>query len=176
MPGVPLQDLWSDLDPIHAQAAERLGYPTQKPESLLERIIESSSNEGDVVLDPFCGWGTAVAVAERLNRRWIGIDITYIATLISMREPTKAMRIEATSAGSYRSGSEGVGSWGKHPRLQLLTVGELLDGRRIDMSPLSGSLTFRRAPRSERRRPITEPLFESPPSTKSPSPLFERRE
>ena len=59
--------------------SERLGYPTQKPEALLERIINASSNEGDVVLDPFCGCGTAVAVAERLNRRWIGIDITHLA-------------------------------------------------------------------------------------------------
>ena len=60
-------------------AAERLGYPTQKPEALLERIIKASSNEGDVVLDPFCGCGTAIAVAQRLNRNWIGIDITYLA-------------------------------------------------------------------------------------------------
>ncbi len=65
--------------PIGAQAQERLGYPTQKPETLLERIIKASSNEGDVVLDPFCGCGTAIAVAERLKRRWIGIDITYLA-------------------------------------------------------------------------------------------------
>jgi hypothetical protein len=79
MPGVPLQDLWIDINPIGAQAAERLGYPTQKPEALLERIIKASSNEGDVVLDPFCGCGTAVTVAERLHRRWIGIDVTHIA-------------------------------------------------------------------------------------------------
>ena len=65
--------------PISAQASERLGYPTQKPEALLERIIKAASNEGDVVLDPFCGCGTAVAVAERLRRRWIGIDITHLA-------------------------------------------------------------------------------------------------
>jgi len=268
MPGVPLQDLWTDLDPIHASAAERLGYPTQKPESLLERIIESSSDEGGVLLDPFCGCGTAVAVAERLNRRWVGIDVTHLAThliksrlldafgesvefsvtgepttvadatklakedpfqfeawalglvgartakkkgadrgidgrlifhekqggrtrqvllsvkagrvgvrdvrelrgvlerdeaeigaLISMKAPTKAMRQEAAAAGFYRSGSEGVGSWGKHPKIQLLTVEELLDGRRIDMPPLAGSLTFRRAPALDRRRPTTEPLF-----------------
>jgi DNA modification methylase len=77
--GVPVQDMWTDIDPINSQAAERLGYPTQKPEALLERIIEASSSEGDVVLDPFCGCGTAIAVAQRLNRRWIGIDITYLA-------------------------------------------------------------------------------------------------
>ena len=79
MPGVPLQDLWTDLPPINSQAKERLGFQTQKPEALLERIINASSNEGDVVLDPFCGCGTAIAVAERLKRRWIGIDITHVA-------------------------------------------------------------------------------------------------
>ena len=85
-PGVPIQDIITDIRPIGSHAQERLGYPTQKPESLLERIISASSNEGDVVLDPFCGCGTAVAAAERLNRRWIGIDITHLAiTLIRHR-------------------------------------------------------------------------------------------
>lgn len=77
MKGVPLQDIWTDIPPISSQARERLGYPTQKPEVLLERIIKASSNEGDVVFDAFCGCGTTVAVAQRLNRKWIGIDITY---------------------------------------------------------------------------------------------------
>ena len=79
MPGVPLQDLWTDIGPLSSQAKERLGYPTQKPGALLERIIESSSNEGDVVLDPFCGCGTAIAAAQKLHRSWIGIDITHLA-------------------------------------------------------------------------------------------------
>ena len=77
--GVPMQDVWSDIDPINAQAAERLGYPTQKPLALLERIIQASSNPGDWVLDPFCGCGTAVAAAQKLGRRWIGIDITHLS-------------------------------------------------------------------------------------------------
>ncbi len=86
MPGVSLQDMWTDINNLSAQAKERLGYPTQKPEALLERIINASSNEGDIVLDPFCGCGTAIAAAERLNRRWIGIDVTHIAiTLIRHR-------------------------------------------------------------------------------------------
>ncbi len=85
MPGVPLQDIWTDIKPIGASAAERLGYPTQKPETLLERIIKSSSNEGDLVLDPFCGCGTTIAVAERLHRRWIGIDITHLAITLMQR-------------------------------------------------------------------------------------------
>ena len=85
-PGVLVQDIINDIQPIGAQARERLGYPTQKPEALLERIINASSNEGDVVLDPFCGCGTAIAAAERLKRNWIGIDITHLAiTLIRHR-------------------------------------------------------------------------------------------
>jgi len=79
MHGVLLGNVWTDINPINSQAQERLGYPTQKPEALLERIIKASSNEGDVVLDPFCGCGTTVQVAQRLNRRWIGIDITHLA-------------------------------------------------------------------------------------------------
>jgi len=86
LPGIPIQDVITDIYPINSQAKERLGYPTQKPEALLERIIKASSNEGDVVLDPFCGCGTAIAVAERLGRRWIGIDITHLAiTLMKAR-------------------------------------------------------------------------------------------
>src|SRR5205814_7255839 len=64
---------------LNSQARERLGYPTQKPEALLERIIEAASDKGDVILDPFCGCGTSVSVAERLGRSWIGIDITHLA-------------------------------------------------------------------------------------------------
>lgn len=79
MPGVSLQDIWSDIPPIPPRAQERLGYPTQKPRALLERIIAASSNPGDVVLDPFCGCGTAVDAAQKLGRAWIGIDVTHIA-------------------------------------------------------------------------------------------------
>lgn len=77
--GVVAPDIWIDINPLAAFANERLGYPTQKPLALLERIITASSSPGDVVLDPFCGCGTAVAAAEKLGRRWIGIDITYLA-------------------------------------------------------------------------------------------------
>ena len=77
--GNAVSDIWVDIPPIGAQAAERMGYPTQKPQALLERIIQASSNEGDVVLDPFCGCGTAVAAAQKLNRQWVGIDITYLS-------------------------------------------------------------------------------------------------
>jgi len=77
--GAKVTDVWTDIPPIQASSAERLGYPTQKPLPLLERIIMASSREGDVVLDPFCGCGTAVDAAQKLHRAWIGIDITYLA-------------------------------------------------------------------------------------------------
>lgn len=77
--GRPMGDVWVDIAPLNARAAERLGYPTQKPLALLQRIIESSSNPGDVVLDPFCGCGTTVDAAQKLGRRWVGIDVTYLA-------------------------------------------------------------------------------------------------
>jgi len=78
--------MWTDIQPVVSWSKEGLGYPTQKPEALLERIIKASSNEGDVVLDPFCGCGTAVAAAQKLGRRWMGIDITHLAiTLIKHR-------------------------------------------------------------------------------------------
>src|ERR1039458_798708 len=79
MPGVPLQNIWTDISPINMMAKERLGYPTQKPVALLERIINASSNPGDFVLDPFCGCGTTIDAAEKSGREWIGIDITQIA-------------------------------------------------------------------------------------------------
>ncbi|MCX6841612.1 MAG: DNA methyltransferase [candidate division WOR-3 bacterium] len=83
--GAPVQDVVTDIPPINSQAQERLGYPTQKPEALLERIIKASSNEGDTMLDPFGGCGTAVIVAQRLGRRWIGIDITHLAINLMKR-------------------------------------------------------------------------------------------
>jgi DNA modification methylase len=254
MSGVPIGDMWDDITPINSQAQERLGYPTQKPEALLERIIRASSNEGDLVLDPFCGCGTAIAVAERLKRRWIGIDITHLAitlmkhrlrdafgdapayevvgepvslpdaealaasdpyqfqwwtlglvgarpveqkkgadqgidgrlyfhdeakgktkqivisvkagktgsphvdalrgvmdkaqaeigVLLTMQEPTKPMREAAASAGFYTS----PGWTTKHPKLQLLTVRELLDGRRIDYPSGAANVTLKKAPKS----------------------------
>ena len=250
MPGVPLQDLWGDIRPIAAQAAERLGYPTQKPVALLERIIQASSNEGDVVLDPFCGCGTTIAAAQKLDRRWIGVDITQLAisliryrlgdsfgkdcrfevigeptslpdaaalaeqdpyqfqwwalglvkarpadekkgadrgidgrryfhdekggkskqiifsvkaghvtvshirdlvgvisrekaeigAFLSLKPPTSPMRREAASAGFYKS------PWGKHPRIQLLTIEDLLGGKSIDY-PQATDVTFKKAQR-----------------------------
>lgn len=257
--GVPVTDFWDDIDLISPSSAEGLGYPTQKPEALLERIIQASSKEGGIILDPFCGCGTTIAVAQKLNRRWIGIDITHLAValmkhrlkdmfgekvkyevmgepvslpdaktlaendpyqfqwwalglvgarpveqkkgadkgidgrlyfhdepdssnaktkqiilsvkaghvtvshvrdlrgvverekaaigvLISIEKPTKPMRAEAASGGFYKS------PWQKepYPRLQILTIEELLNGKRIDCPPLGQvNVTFKKAPKAK---------------------------
>ena len=96
--GAAVPDVWTDINPISPRAKERLGYPTQKPEALLARIIEASSNPGDLVLDPFCGCGTAVVAAHRLGRKWIGIDITYLAVDL-MRN-----RLLTTFPGDFEDG------------------------------------------------------------------------
>ena len=262
-PGVPLQDVWTDVRPIHNLGQERLGYPTQKPEALLERIVQASSNPGDVVLDPFCGCGTTIAVAQKLGRAWVGIDITYLATalikvrlkdrfgdaarfkvvgepvslddaaelaksdpyqfqwwalglvgarpvdekkgadkgidgrvyfqdekggakeiilsvkagkaqvshlrdlrgvlqregaeigvLLSMEEPTQPMRAEAADAGFYASPGWNT----KHPRLQLLTVSDILAGKRIDY-PHQTASTFKKAPKHQQEGPKPDELF-----------------
>jgi len=263
--GVLADSVWTDIPPINSQAAERLGYQTQKPEKLLERIIETSSKKGDVVLDPFCGCGTAIVVAERLKRHWGGIDITFAATnliknrlkdafgdavryrvigepvsvpdaaelaksnpyqfqwwalglvgarpteekkgadrgidgrlyfhddpqskkskqiifsvksgktgvqhirdlvgvidrekaemgvLITLQEPTQPMRTEAASAGFYTS------SWGKHHRVQVLTIAELLEGKRVNYPPSRHvNVTFRKAPKANVSEEIEQTDF-----------------
>ena len=94
MQGAPMQDTWEDIPPLMGSSKERLGYPTQKPEALLERIIQASSNEGDVVLDPFCGCGTAVAAAQNLGRQWLGIDITHLAVALMKNRLKTAFDLE----------------------------------------------------------------------------------
>ena len=93
MPGQAVPDLWVDIPPINSQARERLGYPTQKPLALLERIIRASSNPGDVVCDPFCGCGSSIAAAENAGRKWIGIDITY-AAIAAIQERFRRDRVD----------------------------------------------------------------------------------
>ena len=116
MPGVPLQDSWDDISP--ALGNEVLGYDTQKPLALLERIIAASSNEGDVVLDPFCGCGTAVAAAQKLGRRWIGVDVTHLAVALMKHRLKDMFNLDPV----YR-----VPRDGELPENQYLVVGEPVD-------------------------------------------------
>ncbi len=103
--GAPVQDVVTDIPPINSQASERLGYPTQKPVALLERIIQASSNPGDLVLDPFCGCGTTIDAAEKLGRDWIGIDVTQLAiSLIKNRlQDTYGRRLKFVSGAGAAS-------------------------------------------------------------------------
>lgn len=102
MPGVAIQNLWDDISVINNRSQEMLGYPTQKPLALLERIINVSSNEGDVVLDPFCGCGTAIEAAINLKRTWIGIDITLQAMRVTRNERFPKLNNQVTYDVIYR--------------------------------------------------------------------------
>lgn len=104
--GRPLDDVWIDIDPLNSQARERLGYPTQKPEALLKRIIALTTNENDVVLDPFCGCGTTVAVAEQMHRRWVGIDISPTAVEIMKARLEKLGTKDVKTVGMPESEDE----------------------------------------------------------------------
>jgi site-specific DNA-methyltransferase (adenine-specific) len=108
MEGQPLSDDWDDIEHLHGANAESLGYPTQKPVALLERIVKMSSNVGDLVLDPFCGCGTTIDAAEKLKRKWIGIDVTQLATsLIKSRlRDTYGGKIEIITVGEPTTPNE----------------------------------------------------------------------
>ncbi|WP_034335168.1 DNA methyltransferase [Deinococcus misasensis] len=93
--GTIVTNIWDDIPPVQAQSQERLGYPTQKPVALLERIILSSSNPGDVVMDPFCGCGTAIAAAQKLGRQWVGIDITHLSVALMQARLKRDFGLEA---------------------------------------------------------------------------------
>lgn len=98
--GRPLGDIWTDIPPLQGSSAEYMDYPTQKPLALMERIIRASSNEGDLVFDPFCGCGTTCAAAHQLNRRWIGIDITHLG--ISLQKHRLYDMFELKSGEDYK--------------------------------------------------------------------------
>ncbi len=122
--GVVFQDVWNDIPPLSSQSKERLGYATQKPLDLLERIIRASSNPGDVVLDPFCGCGTAVHAAQKLGRRWIGIDITYLAIGLIRRRMQDAF--PSTGRSDSEESSDSMSS-GQAPGLQIEEIGAPVD-------------------------------------------------
>ena len=120
MPGIPLQDLWLDIPTVQAQSAERLGYDTQKPEALLERIIRVSSNEGDLVADFFCGSGTTLAVAEKLGRRWLGADLSKWSVQVTRKrllQIPNCRSFELQNLGHYerhKLAANGHGAWERY--------------------------------------------------------------
>jgi site-specific DNA-methyltransferase (adenine-specific) len=129
-PVTHVDNLWADIEAIGSQAAERLGYPTQKPQALLERIISASSNPGDVVLDPFCGCGTTIAAAQALGRAWIGINITHLAiTLIKQRLKDsfgieQVVRVTPSGKGETAKVGEAAAEYGKVTKWPFHVVGE----------------------------------------------------
>jgi site-specific DNA-methyltransferase (adenine-specific) len=104
MPGVPLQDIWTDIPPVNPMSKERLGFPTQKPVPLIERIINASSNEGDIVLDAFCGCGTTLVACGNLNRKWLGIDISPTACRVMGKRISEHGRLELPITGQKKRG------------------------------------------------------------------------
>ena len=166
MPGVPLQDLWTDIGPIGAQARERLGYPTQKPQALLERIIQASSNEGDVVLDPFCGCGTAVAAAEKLKRQWAGIDVTHLAVALMKNRLKTAFDIvpgrdyevvgEPADAGGARALAEQDRYQFQYWAMSLLEAFPREQGRRGADRGIDGVVYFIDGPQRSTRKAIVQ--------------------
>ncbi len=103
-PGVALQDTWLDVNPLSAHSDERVGFETQKPVSLLERLIRASSNQGDLVIDPFCGSGTTLVAAERLKRQWIGMDSSFLATSIALSRVRQEVNLKKVALAGFPTG------------------------------------------------------------------------
>ena len=166
MPGISLQDLWTDINPIGARAREWLPYPTQKPEALLERIIASSSNEGDVVLDPFCGCGTAVVAAHKLNRQWLGIDITHLAVALMKNRLAAAFGLAAGRDYDVAGEPEDVGGaralWEQDPyqfqywAVSLLQAQPQEKPKRGPDRGIDGMLHFLDGPRRSAHRAVVQ--------------------
>ncbi len=164
--GMPLQSLWDDIAPINSQARERLGFQTQKPQALLERIVASSSNEGDVVLDPFCGCGTTVAAAEKLGRKWAGIDITHLAVALMKHRLYASFNIEPAfdfdvvgepvDLGGARALASQDRFQFEYWALSLLGARPVGDNRRGSDQGVDGVLHFINGPRRATRRAIVQ--------------------
>ena len=162
----PSQDIWDDVAPVHLPPKERLGYPTQKPQALLERIIQASSNEGDVVLDPFCGCGTAVAAAENLKRRWIGIDVTHLAVALMKSRLRTAFGIvpgkdyqvvgEPADVGGARALAEQDRYQFQFWAMSLLEALPREDGRRGADRGIDGVLYFVDGPRRGMEKAVVQ--------------------
>lgn len=160
MPGVPLQNDWQDIRP--ATGAQSTGYPTQKPVALLERIVRASSNEGDLVLDPFCGCGTTVHAAEKLNRRWIGIDITHLAIGLVNKRLTEAFPLaefEIQGAPRDLAGARELAAADKHQfqlwALSLIDAQPFRGGRKGADGGIDGFLYFKTSARTTEKAVVS---------------------
>jgi site-specific DNA-methyltransferase (adenine-specific)/adenine-specific DNA-methyltransferase len=139
--GTALQDLWTDLNKIHNQSSEQLGYPTQKPEALLERILVASSNEGDLVGDFFCGSGTTAAVAEKLNRKWIATDLGKFAIHTTRKRLIGVQRERKAKDETFRAFE--VLNLGRYERQVYLNVAGRLTGKKRDQALARKEQEFR---------------------------------
>lgn len=156
--GMPVQNLWTDIPEINSQAAERLDYPTQKPESLLERIIGASSNEGDLVADFFCGSGTTAAVAEKLGRRWITTDLGKFAIHTTRKRLVGVQRELKASGRNFRAFE--VLNLGRYERQAYLNVGGRLTGSQREQALLQKEREFRELIlRAYRAEPLEDMSF-----------------
>ncbi len=143
MPGVSLQDLWMDISPVQsgARSSERLGYPTQKPETLIDRIIKASSNENDLVADFFCGSGTTAAVAEKLGRRWIATDLGKFGIHTTRKRLIQVQREREKAGQSFRAFE--VLNLGRYERQAYLNVGGRLTGAQKEQALMQKEREFR---------------------------------
>ncbi len=141
MPGVPVQDIWDDLNAINSQAKEAAGYATQKPEALLERIIKTSSNEGDLVADFFCGSGTTAAVAEKLSRKWICTDLGKFGIHTTRKRLIGVQRELKESGKPFRAFE--VLNLGRYERQAYLNVGGRLSGKQKEQALMQKEREFR---------------------------------
>lgn len=134
--GVAPSDLWADIPAVNSQAKERLGWETQKPLALLERVIQPSSNPGDIVLDPFCGCGTALVAAQALGRKWVGIDITYLSVAVMRARLKDAFGLEDVEVIGQPTEVEGARQLAQSPegryQFQWWALGL------VDAKPLAG--------------------------------------
>jgi site-specific DNA-methyltransferase (adenine-specific) len=147
---VVVGDIWTDVDRINQSAHERLGYPTQKPLALLERILSASSTEGDLVLDPFCGCGTTVHAAQKLDRRWIGIDITHLAVSLVRRRLVEAFptaRFDIVGVPKDLDGARDLAARDKHQfqlwALSMVEAQPYKGGRKGADTGIDGFLYFK---------------------------------
>jgi DNA modification methylase len=141
MPGVPVQDMWLDLNPINSQAKESAGYATQKPETLLERVIRASSNEGDLIADFFCGSGTTAAVAEKLGRKWICTDLGKFAIHTTRKRLIGVQRELKAAEKDFRAFE--VLNLGRYERQAYLNVGGRLTGKQKEQALAQKENEFR---------------------------------